>query len=126
MSDKSYVSLEQHICPICGKTFDTNSLIMDKRLRDTFAKYTITDTEICEECNKLTDEYIAFIVVEDYDQNIVEQKDIFNVNRTGEILWVRREVLKEDMKEYPFVFCEPELAEQFKEMVTPNNKESAD
>ncbi|MBA0457816.1 hypothetical protein D7Y57_17025 [Stenotrophomonas maltophilia] len=33
MSDKSHVSLEQHVCLVCGARFDTGAILLDKRLR---------------------------------------------------------------------------------------------
>ena len=31
--EKSYVTMEQKQCPVCGKIEDTGSLLLDKRLR---------------------------------------------------------------------------------------------
>lgn len=33
MNDKSHVSLEQHLCLVCSVTYDTGSILLDKRLR---------------------------------------------------------------------------------------------
>ena len=33
MDEKSHVSLEQHACLVCGVSFDTGSILLDKRLR---------------------------------------------------------------------------------------------
>ena len=33
MNDKSHVSLEQHVCLVCGTAFDTGAILLDKRLR---------------------------------------------------------------------------------------------
>lgn len=32
MSDKSHVSLEQHVCLVCGVAFDTGTILLDRRL----------------------------------------------------------------------------------------------
>jgi hypothetical protein len=46
--DKSYVTLE--ICPICQK--DTGSILLDRRLKDTFESKTINPTKVCDDCKK--------------------------------------------------------------------------
>ena len=51
--EKSYVSLEQHICPVCLKTFDTGNLLFDEQLRNIFERYTVTGYELCEEHKKV-------------------------------------------------------------------------
>ncbi len=33
MNEKSHVSLEQHVCLLCGVAFDTGNILLDKRLR---------------------------------------------------------------------------------------------
>ena len=45
--EKSYVTLEQHVCPVCLKTFDTGNLLLDDKLRDVFKKYTVTGYGLC-------------------------------------------------------------------------------
>ena len=46
--DKSYVTLE--ICPICKK--DTGTILLDRRLKDTFESKTINPTNVCDDCRK--------------------------------------------------------------------------
>lgn len=55
--EKSFVTLEQHICPVCGKTFDTGSLLMDTRVRGVFDKYTVTEFELCKDCLETAKEH---------------------------------------------------------------------
>ena len=54
--EKSYVSLEQHICPVCLKTFDTGNLLFDEQLRNIFERYTVTGYELCEEHKKVIED----------------------------------------------------------------------
>ena len=62
MTEKSYVALEQHQCPICGELFDTGNLLLDRRLKDSLEKYTVTGFSPCPEHQKLLDAgYIAAI-----------------------------------------------------------------
>lgn len=46
--DKSYVTLE--ICPICQK--DTGTILLDRRLKDTFEMHTMNPTHVCDDCQK--------------------------------------------------------------------------
>ena len=40
--NKTYVTIEQNVCPVCGKTFETGALLMDDRLQDKFEMHTLT------------------------------------------------------------------------------------
>ncbi len=42
MHDKSHVSLEQHVCLVCGTAFDTGAVLLDKRLRASMERHTAT------------------------------------------------------------------------------------
>ena len=42
MNDKSHVSLEQHVCLVCGTAFDTGAILLDKRLRASMECHTAT------------------------------------------------------------------------------------
>lgn len=61
-SNKSYVTLEQKVCIVCGKPYDTGNLLLDKRLGKTFDKYTVSGLGMCPDDAKKRDEgYIALI-----------------------------------------------------------------
>lgn len=49
MNDKSHVSLERRVCLVCGTHFDTGSLLLDKRLRQSLERYTTTGWGLCAE-----------------------------------------------------------------------------
>jgi len=85
MNDKSYVTLEQHVCPVCGKTEDTGSLLMDMRLKPTFNKFTTTGWGLCAEHKKLADDGYVALVECSNDQPTLE-----SAVRTGNIAHVRR------------------------------------
>lgn len=79
---KSFVSMEQHQCFICGTIYDTGSILLDKRLKDSLENKTVTGTGLCPEHQQLAnDGYIALIVV---------QAD--GKTRTGELCHLRKEV----------------------------------
>jgi len=47
MNDKSHVSLEQRVCLVCGTTFDTGAILLDKRLRQHLDRHTVTGWGLC-------------------------------------------------------------------------------
>jgi len=63
MNDKSHVSLEQHACLVCGSTFDTGSILLDRRLRATMERHTTTDWGLCPEHQRLFSEGFVALVV---------------------------------------------------------------
>lgn len=96
MPDKSYVTLEQNVCCVCAKTFDTGSLLLDRRLRPTFDRFTVTGWGMCPEHQKLYDEgYIALVGCDPEKSNLVgslisgqtaKQEEAY---RTGSIAHIR-------------------------------------
>lgn len=108
---KSYVTLEQHICPVCTKTHDTGNLLMDTKLKDSFEQYTLTGWSLCKECEKLhSDGYLALVAVDETKSKLPYKPD--TVYRTGEIAHIRYEAAKQvfdtpELEKYQFVFVEP-------------------
>lgn len=79
---KSHVSMEQHQCAVCGITYDTGAILLDKRLRANLERYTVTGSGMCPEHQKLKDDgYVALI-------EVTEAMKL----RTGIILHVRASV----------------------------------
>lgn len=89
--NKSYVSLEQAQCPICGNIFDTGSLIMDTRLRERFEMHTVTHNKLCKDCKKLKDDgFIALVEVTNGQAGKTLKPN--DANRTGQIAHIKRAV----------------------------------
>ncbi|SFE17291.1 hypothetical protein SAMN03159379_07464, partial [Variovorax sp. NFACC26] len=42
MDEKSHVSMEQHLCLVCGLGFDTGGILFDRRLRQSMQRHTVT------------------------------------------------------------------------------------
>jgi uncharacterized protein (DUF1786 family) len=42
MVEKSHVSIEQHVCLICGSAFNTGAILLDRRLRASMEHHTAT------------------------------------------------------------------------------------
>jgi hypothetical protein len=88
MSDKSYVTMEQHQCPVCGEVFDTGAVLLDRRMRDRFEPATTTGLGLCPEHKAMYEKgYIALVEVENKptDANL----KLSAATRTGNIAHVR-------------------------------------
>ena len=131
MSNKSYVSIEKKQCPICGTLHDVG-ILLDKRLKDSMEQYTVTGYDLCPEHKELHEKgYIAFIgVPDDYhpQDGIV---NISDTSRTGDVVHIRRELVKQmipnipdDHLAQPLVFIPQESIDQIKEMMTPTETDS--
>ncbi len=111
MGDKSYVSVEQHQCFACGVLYDTGSILMNRRLRPSFERHTVTGTGLCPEHQKMRDDgYILLL-------GALDKK---GEHRTGDILAVKTEVF-EQMFNVPVpkggvCFIAPEAIKQLTEM----------
>ena len=47
MGTKSHVGMEQNVCPVCGKAFDTGTILLDRRLRNSLERKTVTGWSLC-------------------------------------------------------------------------------
>lgn len=92
--DKSYVTLEQKQCPICGELHDTGTVLMDNKLRERFERTTVTGFELCPTHQKVIDE--GYIVLVACDEPARAGKvQLEEANLTGKAVFVRREVAEE-------------------------------
>lgn len=98
MGDKSFVSMEQNICPICSKVFDTDSILLDKQLKDSMESKTLTGYSKCSDCQKQIDEgFVAFVEIDASKSNIRPEAETLNlgtVYRTGRVSWLHKEAAK--------------------------------
>lgn len=119
--DKSYVTMEQHQCPICLSIFDTGAILMDKRLRDRFEMHTLTGHSPCAKCQEQLDQdFVALIETADTKKNGMVPMD---VPRSGNLVFMKREAFNRifnvpppDADKLPMVFIEPGVIEQLKAM----------
>ena len=121
MNDKAYVSMEQAVCPVCGCTFDTGSILLDRRLKNSMERHTTTHMEMCPEHNKLFNEgYIALIETTSQPgaNGLLKQE---NALRTGQLCHVSRRmwdhVFDVEAPEGGIVFVEPGVIDKLKGMV---------
>lgn len=112
--NKSYVSMEQKICKVCGNKYDTGALLMDKRLRDSMEKYTVTGMGCCGECtDHFNKGFIALVEVSNapkYGTTLLNE----NAERTGTIARLRKTVFNQVFNTkvsdtQKMVFVEPEV-----------------
>lgn len=115
MSEKSHVSLEQKVCPVCAQTHDVG-VLLHKRLAKTLEPRTVTGWAMCPEHARLEGEgYIALVGV---DRDKSTDMTLGGVYRTGDIAHIRAEVFGELLNvptpQTPLVLVDPETIEQLK------------
>jgi len=115
--EKSHVGMETNLCVVCGKEFETGTIFLDRRLKNTLKTHNCTDWGICPEHQQQIDEGYCHLVVgvPPDDNTHVQPAD---VNRTGEIISVKEHVLRQVITVPPnkVMFIDPEAAEQLKQI----------
>ena len=129
MNDKSHVSLEQHVCLVCGTRFDTGTILLDRRLRASMEHHTATGWGLCAEHQKLSDDGFVALVECDPQRSgspagggRVKPEQAY---RTGRLAHLKREAFAQVFNvpiaaDQPCVFVEPGVIEQLQTM-TPAN-----
>lgn len=96
MNDKSHVSMEQHVCVVCGERFATGSLLLDRRLRASLSPVTLTGWSLCEEHRRLHDEgYVALVEIDPVRSGVAEKDPTVAPDRawrTGLVAHLKNEV----------------------------------
>lgn len=113
--EKSYVTLEQHVCPVCLKTFDTGNLLLDDKLRDVFEKYTVTGYGLCEEHKKVVED--GYVILVEVREPPKKGQDPY---RTGNTAYLKRHVAKDifpDMDVQDVAFVEIGVLDKLREML---------
>ena len=93
--NKSHVSMEQHMCIVTGKPYGTGTILLDRRLKDSMERNTITGNGISPEVQEKFDEgYLALIGI---DESKSEVRSNGNINpedayRTGEVVYLKEKV----------------------------------
>ncbi|MBN8888438.1 MAG: ATPase [Rudaea sp.] len=127
MNEKSHVSLEQHLCLVCGVAFDTGSLLLDRRLRASLAHRTTTGWGLCAEHQKLSDEgFVALIECDPQRSGSPTGNARLKPEqayRTGRLAHVKREAFAKVFNvriaaQQPCVFVEPGVIERLQSVVS--------
>ena len=126
MTDKSHVSMEQHVCLVCGVTFDTGAILLDKRLRASMEHRTTTGWGLCAEHQKLADDGFVALVECDPQRSGSPAGSLKpeQAHRTGRLAHLKRHVFATVFNvpieaNQPCVFVEPGVIEQLEAMVLP-------
>lgn len=128
MSEKSHVSMEQHVCVVCGKQYDTGTILLDKRMRATLERHTVTGMGMCpEHAAKREQGYVALIECDPKKSDVsgsTARPD--KVWRTGNVVHLRREawenVFDVPVPDNMVAFVEPDVVAMLERM----SKESTD
>ena len=126
MNDKSHVSMEQHVCLVCGVAFDTGAILLDKRLRASMERHTVTGWGLCAEHQKLADDGFVALVECDPQRSgspggRLKPEQAY---RTGRLAHIKRHVFTQVFNvpieaNQACVFVEPGVIEQLQAMVPP-------
>jgi len=121
--EKSYVSMEQNLCIVCGKTFDTGSILLDKRLRNSMERHTVTAMGMCPECEKLkADGFVALVECDPAKSKPSHDGTVkpHEAYRTGRIAHLKVEAFKRvfnvPVPPKGVCFVEPGVVEKLQEM----------
>lgn len=126
MSEKSHVSMERHICLVCGAEYDTGSILLDRRLRASFERYTTTGWGLCAQHQRLFDEDFVALVECDPAKSghpsSAERLKPHQAYRTGRVAHLKRDVFARVFNvpidpKLPSVFVEPGVIEKLEAMV---------
>lgn len=135
MVEQSHVSMETHICVVCGKEYDTGSILFDKGLRPKLNNKTLTGNGLCKEDQaKYDDDFIALIEIDPAQSKInsgastVTSGDAY---RTGTVVHLKKKVYEELFVNHPsahkaitpdmppMAFVDREVIEKLQGMIRP-------
>lgn len=115
---KSYVSMEQRVCPVCGITHSHDcGILLDRRLKDSMESKTTTGFGMCEEHDKQSKEGYIHLVVIDPDKSDAQGKERVkpeDAYRTGRICSIRKEAFAKifNVKDSsPIMFIDNQVAD---------------
>ena len=137
---KSHVSMEHHLCVVCGKEYPTDAILMDtrfvsdgrggKKLRESLERATITGWGMCPEHKKLRkDGYVALVAADEAASTKTAEGNIDPAGacRLGDVVHVRSRVW-EHLFNVPvppkgLAFCPQEVIDYLKKKMPPPEEE---
>lgn len=114
-SDKSFVTIERKQCVCCGSIYETGALLMDKRLKNSFEKFTTTGLGMCPtHQDQIDNDYVLFVEVDParstYSSDGLMKPE--GAHLTGTIAAFKRPaavaVFGPSVSSIPFAYCEPD------------------
>jgi len=121
MNEKSHVSMELHVCLVCTMTYETGALLIDRRLRESLDRHTVTGWGLCPQHQALFDDgYIALVECDPEHSGNPSPGDLVKPDkayRTGRLAHVKRDVFDRLFNvprndKLPCVFVEPGVIEK--------------
>lgn len=128
MCEKSHVSLERHVCVVCGVAYDTGDILLDRRLRATLGYYTTTGWGLCTEHQRLFDEgFVALVACDPQRSGRPSETGHLKPEqayRTGQLAHMKHGVFARVFNrpiaaDQVCVFVDPGIIERLQAMVTP-------
>lgn len=129
---KSYVTMEQHVCPVCTQAHDTGNLLLDTRLQERFDMHTPTGWELCPDCARLRDDGYVALIVCDPRKSVMHRGDtkdgaaiakLEDAYRTGDYVHIRLAAFQSIFNTSPpsglVAFIDEEIFEFLKEISPP-------
>ncbi len=116
-----YVKMEKHVCLVCGKSYDTGAILLNKSLISIPKNKEITGWGFCPEHEELKNQdFIALVEIDPEKSGDLSTAEVF---RTGRLMHIKREVAKHvfniDLGNAPLCYIEPgvieKLAERYKQ-----------
>ena len=102
--EKEYMTLEQRVCVVCGKQFDTGSILLDQRFRKKFDRHTVTGWGMCaDDLEMKTKGFTALVGI---DEEKTDRQPGGNINpgdayRTGSVAHLSGDVFKNIFSQDP-------------------------
>ncbi|UYO95566.1 ATPase [Pollutimonas sp. M17] len=111
----------------CGSPYDTGNILLDKRLRQSMVRHTVTGWGLCPEHGRMFEEgFIALVECGPQRSGVpsLGRIDPEQAYRTGWLAHLRREVFAKVFNvpisaQQPFVFVEPEVIDHLQAMIEP-------
>lgn len=110
MSEKSHVGMECKVCPLCGKIFSNGNILIDKQLKNSLERETVTGVQLCEE--HLKEDYVALIEI-DESKSVIENGKVTQPFNTGRAAHLKDEAFERvfnlDVPSYRFIYVDQEV-----------------
>ena len=121
---KSHVTIEQQVCPVCGKEHDTGAILFDRRLRAKFEPYTTTSWGLCDEHQSQHNDGYVFLIEVDERKSVrgtSREITLEGAWRTGNIVAIRRPVAERIFAGTPILrngmmFCDSAVVDKLRAM----------
>lgn len=119
-NEKNVVGLEQKVCVVCGKQYDSGSILISKNLNREIPERPVTGYGLCPEHTK---EGFLCIIEVDKDKSVITDGRIKpeNAYKTGRNCYIKYEAAENifsdpEISKYPFIFGDDEIFEYLEKL----------